>query len=310
MESDPRPILVTGSPRSGTTWVGRVICASKGAEYLSEPFNPENRSLVDLRINRWFTYVCRDNEADFLTSFDAALSHRPRVMASLRRMRQPSDVVRIARRVAQSARGRSRGGRLLFKDPFAAFSAEWFADRLGAQVVVVVRHPLPVVASLKRLGWTFPLEDLLSQPLFLRDCVHAETLAESLLSEGNLEPLLVNCLCWCLIYDHLREIAARRPDIIVVRHEDLSAHPEEAYEELFDSLGLPLTNDVVHQLRHMTEPSNPAELDIDNPHSTRLHSRANLENWRSRLTASEIASIDAATAEVASAWYSAPPSGA
>ena len=33
------PILVTGAHRSGTTWVGRMLCASGEAHYVSEPFN-------------------------------------------------------------------------------------------------------------------------------------------------------------------------------------------------------------------------------------------------------------------------------
>ena len=52
---------------------------------------------------------------------------------------------------------------------FAVFSAEWFARQMGFRVVVIVRHPLAVVSSRKRLGWRFDLDELLAQPLLLRD---------------------------------------------------------------------------------------------------------------------------------------------
>lgn len=42
--------------------------------------------------------------------------------------------------------------RPLVKDPFALFSAEWFADNFDAEVIVIVRHPAAVVSSIKRLG--------------------------------------------------------------------------------------------------------------------------------------------------------------
>ena len=33
------PVLVTGSPRSGSTWVGNVLALAPGAGYIHEPFN-------------------------------------------------------------------------------------------------------------------------------------------------------------------------------------------------------------------------------------------------------------------------------
>jgi len=35
------PILVTGMHRSGTTWVGRMLAASREAVYFHEPLNPD-----------------------------------------------------------------------------------------------------------------------------------------------------------------------------------------------------------------------------------------------------------------------------
>ncbi len=37
------PVLLTGMPRSGTTWVGRVLTADPSVFEVYEPFNPENR---------------------------------------------------------------------------------------------------------------------------------------------------------------------------------------------------------------------------------------------------------------------------
>jgi LPS sulfotransferase NodH len=38
-EMSNQPILVTGAHRSGTTWVGKILCASGEAAYISEPLN-------------------------------------------------------------------------------------------------------------------------------------------------------------------------------------------------------------------------------------------------------------------------------
>ena len=48
-------------------------------------------------------------------------------------------------------------------------SVVWYAQRLGCRVVVSVRHPASFVGSWRRLGWTAHLEELLAQPLLMRD---------------------------------------------------------------------------------------------------------------------------------------------
>lgn len=57
------PILVTGSHRSGTTWVGQML-ATKGTTYIFEPFNIENASeLHAFPLEFWFTYIDGLSEA-------------------------------------------------------------------------------------------------------------------------------------------------------------------------------------------------------------------------------------------------------
>jgi hypothetical protein len=65
--------------------------------------------------------------------------------------------------------GLEEGRRTLIKDPFAVFSTAWFARKLNFKVVIAVRHPLAFVSSLKRLNWPFDFQDLLDQPLLMRD---------------------------------------------------------------------------------------------------------------------------------------------
>ena len=36
------PILVTGLPRSGTSWVGKMLAASGELVYVNEPLNPQH----------------------------------------------------------------------------------------------------------------------------------------------------------------------------------------------------------------------------------------------------------------------------
>jgi hypothetical protein len=80
---EPRPVLVTGMARSGTTWVGRMLCASGEAAYLDEPFNLEPaQGAVRVAAKHWYEYVCDENEATFLSDLTRSLRFRYRSCAS------------------------------------------------------------------------------------------------------------------------------------------------------------------------------------------------------------------------------------
>ena len=51
-------ILITGSPRSGTTWIGKMIASAPSVGYIHEPFNPaHNTGICAACIEDWFTYI-------------------------------------------------------------------------------------------------------------------------------------------------------------------------------------------------------------------------------------------------------------
>jgi LPS sulfotransferase NodH len=62
-----RPILVTGMPRSGTTWVGRMLTASGCVGYINEPFNlAVSPGTFRIPVDYWYVYISPENEARFL----------------------------------------------------------------------------------------------------------------------------------------------------------------------------------------------------------------------------------------------------
>ena len=61
------PVLVTGLGRTGTTWVGRMLCLSGELNYLHEPFGfyTSHVRWPAPRLPSRSFYICRDNEADY-----------------------------------------------------------------------------------------------------------------------------------------------------------------------------------------------------------------------------------------------------
>ena len=192
---------------------------------------------------------------------------------------------------------------MLFHDPFALFSADWFVRRLDCQVVVLVRHPLSVVSGLKRLGWAFDFRDLTDQGDFMDELLSPFD-AEIERTTGSSDIREQGWVLWSMVYETVYPKLSSDPSIHIVRHEDLSLDPEEGFRRLYELLRATFTPEAQRTIAQHSSSANPAELRQSNPDGRRLDSRANLDNWRHRLDDDEVTRIIDATRSVASAFYS------
>ena len=301
LPADRRPVLLTGIPRSGTTWVGRILTVSRELGYINEPFN-RSVSPGSLRIpaESRYPYISEENEEQFLPPFAELLAFQYPLARELRRCRNRTDLQHTVKSWRSFVD--SRGRRPLVKEPHSIFSAAWFAGRLKSDVVVMVREPLAVVSSWKRLEWNVDFANLLDQPALMRDWLGPfESEMRAALSPSW--PLVDRvALFWRVVYS----VAAdeRFPEAVVLRHEDLSRDPVNGFRRLYDSLDMTFTARVVEAVRASSSSGNPAETDVDDPHETRLDSEANLGNWRHRLEPHEVARIRELTEQTAALYYS------
>jgi hypothetical protein len=298
----PRPVLVTGAHRSGTTWVGKMLAADADTAYISEPLNVLHRpGVLRVPVQHWYTYINKENESRYLPAFKQLLDFDYHLAAELRSIHSRRDFLRMLRDFGIFYLGAMHGQRALIKDPFAVFSAPWFAERLGCSVVITVRHPGAFASSLKRLGWSFDFRDLLAQPLLMRD--HLE---EDRAEMGAMQPNDIvgqAALLWRMIYRVVHRLRAAHPEFILVRHEDLSRDPVAGYKKLYEELGLEFTPAVEKAVLNSSNPENPVEVSKENVHSVKLDSRANMRNWKRRLSAEEIFRIQKLTGGVSDLYY-------
>jgi len=297
------PILVTGTHRSGATWVGKMLAADSLTAYVSEPLNVLHRpGIFRAKVHHWYQYVCTENESAYLPAFQELIEFDYHLWDEIRSLRSRRDVLRMGRDFIIFYNGLMRGQRLLIKDPFAIFSAPWFANRLNCQVVIAVRHPAAFASSLKRLNWPFNFQDLLDQPLLMRD--HLEAYREQMQSVQADDIIGQAALLWRMIYHSVHSSRELNPGFIIVRHEDLSRDPIHGYRKLYGSLGLDFTPRVEKIILNSSSSDNPAELSRRKTHSVKLDSRASVENWRKRLTEEEIRRVRDMTEEVSHLYYS------
>jgi len=284
-----RPILVTGLPRSGTTWVGRTIALSDSIGYIHEPFNPQQHAGIRCsRLEGWFQYLCAENAHRFQDSVRRLMAFEYDTLAGLRSIRGPRSLCTFLNAWSDFILYRAGRARPLIKDPIAFFSAEWLARTFDMDVVFLLRHPAALFNSIKTLGWRPRYDSLLNQPLLMK---HHLSSFEKEVREYSVHPpedLVERSLLFYKCAHH-RILQYRRdhPGWIFVRHEDLSLDPAGEFRHLFERLGIEYSGKIQRALRRRIGTETAAGRTAE-PEALMSGRRAFVKKWKKSLSAEEI----------------------
>ncbi len=294
MPKHVRPVLVTGSNRSGTTWIGRMLCQSRQLFYLHEPFNPSTWP-------RYFSepvpfrnlYVSAENESDFVDSARSILDGALPITSNMRGIRSARRAAKFVREVGRHAVMRRLTSAVLIKDPIAIFSTEWLARRLGLQVVVAIRNPVAYAGSLKRLGWRFDFHNWLDQPLLIRDLLSSfeDDIRAFVAREHDIIDEAI--LQWNCHYHVVQEFRTRHPEWYFLDHDVVAEDPVGEFAKLYSALGLRFDSKTRTAIERNNAPGNIADAPPGKPGPVRRDSRAARHTWRHRLTQDEVARVHA-----------------
>jgi hypothetical protein len=291
------PILVTGSHRSGTTWVGKILNTATRTRLVHEPFNltmvSEGRNFDP---GVWYRYI-HDGNAD---QFQGG------VRRTLETLPYHRDLTRGDQPLGQKLRShlafaiRSRRDRVIYKDPLAFFSVPWLHREFGMTPVVMIRHPAAFVSSVKLKNWRFDFANFTRQPDLLagplapwRDEIEAATRE---VPELNAHAILL----WNCVYGTALRYREAYPDWIYRTHEEMSLDHMAEFAKLFRELGLTFGPAQRQALEETSGAHNPVE---QTEQQYRRDSRANIDNWKTRLEPAEIDAILKGTEKVRLKFY-------
>lgn len=299
MSSD-NPILVTGSHRSGSTWVGRMLALSPDIAYLHEPFNIGCRdNLCTIGLDYWFAYLCDANASPYIDKLKDCLSFDIPLQRVFQITRNPKEVARVFRDYLRIKNYRLQSKRPLMKDPIALFSAPWLASRFDMSVIVLIRHPAAFAGSMKKVGWTHPFGHFLRQPLLMDEYL-AEYRADIEEFSRNEKDIVDQAiLLWNIIHSVILRYRSEYPEWVFVKHEELSEAPLTAFRSLYDHLDLEFTSNVQRGMERYTTTNSQR----DGAHRIQRDSKANLWQWKERLSAQEVERIRSETEEIAGHFY-------
>jgi hypothetical protein len=299
------PILVSGCHRSGTTWLGSLLAASPGVGYIGEIFNLDHPmpGACAARFPHQYMHLTEESGRAYVGPLGRTLEFRFDWTDAWRALRTPRRLRRVPKNAVQFPAARRRGLRPLLKDPIAFFSAEWLARTFAMQVVVTVRHPGGLAASLKRLDYGFDFREFLDQPALMRDHL-APYRAEIEAFAAQPPPIVDQAgLVWRCVYGTAARLREVHPEWQFVRHEDLSLRPREELEPVCSRLGIPFDDAIAARIAETTAAANPTDAPEGRAHQLRRNSAANVDAWRSRLDADEVARLRAIVGDELGAFY-------
>jgi hypothetical protein len=166
-----------------------------------------------------------------------------------------------------------------------------------------VRHPAAFASSIKLDGWTHPFSHFLDQPALIEDRLQPfrDEIAAFAAEEHDI--LDQAALLWRLVHSTIADYRSRHPDWLFVRHEDLSRDPTGGFRSLFEALDLRYTEEAQEAIRASTSSSNSTDRDANERRFLARNSRANVDNWRHRLTSAEIERVRTRVADVSVLFY-------
>jgi len=301
-----RWIYVTGAPRSGTSFVGRILSWPLNVDLIYEPTDPMvgmpgiDRRYLYLRAQ---SYDQQEYEVLLARIFTYDFTYRtpaPRQEDSwLTRMRKQVIGPRGAIHLWLAKRNPFHSHAVI-KDPDGCLLTEYLHARYGVRPVICVRHPTAFVASYLHYRFPWDLPELSGQPALIEDYFRGDA---SVLDVDRQDQVAGAAVLWWGLNRVLLEQCSRHPDWIVVVHEELCQAPEATFRSLFERLELPWNRRVERAIRKRTGAHNTAEAAAGKEHDHYRNSADLFELRRGMLTTEDRQKVFDITRDVALRIY-------
>jgi len=303
---EKRNIFITGSHRSGTEWVGRMIATDPSVDFIQEPFNINHEiGVCNAFFNYWFTYVCDKNEHDYYQSVKDTFEFRYHLLDQIKSVKGYRPIIRAILSCGVFFRNRISNLRPLIKDPLALFSADWISSRFNTKTIIVIRHPAAFVGSIKARNWSHPFSHFLKQPLLMKD--HLYPFEREIRKFAEKERNIVDsaALLWKIIHFMILKYKKVHPEWKYIRNEDISRDPNGNFKELFEWLNLKFTKEISKTVQSHSRAKNHSPIVKSyNLVDIERDSIANMNLWKKLLTKDEIKRVKDQVYDVSREFYS------
>ena len=298
-----RPILVTGSNRSGSTWIGKTISHAPYIRYIHEPFNVAiAERIYGEKLERWF-HLVTDNDNDKFEKYLKRVLYIPdnsikEILLSGNKRELRSNISKTVRYYLPYI----LGVRPLVKDPIAIFSADWLVNEFDMDALVIIRHPAAYVWSvIKDPIHMHSFESVFkNQPLLLEKLPLLKS--EILAVDETLELYKRAAIFWKAIHSIIAIYRVCHPDWIFYRYEDIASQPLSEFKNLCKKLNIEFTQKVDSVVRRYAMCDSRVLEDLTS-HVKKFRSDKYIKDWKNHLDNEQITVIREITEPIASKFY-------
>lgn len=245
--------IVAGMGRSGTTWVADVINYDDTYRVMFEPFVA---SLV--KEAEGFQYI------QYLSphSTDPLLTDRARLILAgkVRHEWVDKNIHRIFYR------------RRIVKEIRCNLMLGWLKKIANhPPIVLVIRHPLQIAASWRKLQWTreqLGIDSILSQKTLLRDFSVIADVQKRIDPQDFVENIVFQ---WCIVH-LVPSLHLKQNEAYAIFYENLLAEPAHELPRLFQYLKKPFSRKILPQILSKPSWTNWLERDFKQDRSSLLNS--------------------------------------
>lgn len=297
-------ILVTGIPRCGSTFTGKIMSLSSQLSYIQEPFNP-NYGLVGA--DKHFPSIDANNPddkyADLLNDlFSFSAKYKKNYSNDNMFKKMVKFIIgpraQVNYRIAKLFRGDNV--RLLIKDPDAALLSEQMYLEHDCNALILIRHPGAVYASFSRLGGTLDISDFIQKNFF---DIHQMPDHAELLKKVDKSPAEQIGLLWVYIYEILNAYFKKHSDWLMVLHEDISINPIPSFKKIFDWADIEFTDRIKRKITTLTNANNPVMARQNKMHDLSRNSASLADYWKKTVSDKDISMLKEITEQTVSLFY-------
>ncbi len=270
---DSKPILITSLPRSGSTWILRVIAAADRTlpmmepDHLGEWHHGENGIHPYLRVNK--------EDKKYFHIYNEAF---------LGRTQRPFSFTKgyVGHLIRQFKSYSLRDKRVVVKTVYSLANTEWIYNRFNPDVLIILRNPYSLIHSIHRKWPEARLQSLLNQHDLVSDFLDPyKELIRAARSPYEILATRVGAY-----YKIILTLANRHPTWLLCTHEDLCRDPIRGFRRIFQKLNLEWSIEVENIIN---KSNSPKQSDMVQ-HVNRVASEE-VDKWRHLLTVDEVKQI-------------------
>jgi len=266
-------ILLTSLPRSGSTWVLRVLGASDNVIPFHEP---DHLDVIGVGRRGMHSYIGKNNKQDrYYKVYQPILKGRPYLPLSISK-----NYLLHASKVLQSYLPYRK--KILIKSVFSLLNTEWIYKHFSPRVVILLRNPFSIVYSIHRKWPDARLKSLIDQKGLINNYLapYKDVLE---MAKAPYEILAARVGAY---YKVILSDANNHPSWILITHEQLCYDPEKEFKALYSKLNLKFTNKIERFIKSTNKPKKKDRVQ----HVYRV-ARDEIDKWRTLLSPDEISRI-------------------